>query len=84
MPTLAVRQHVPQHIHQMNGYTASRPTFAAVPQYVQPPNKTMPGNNLMGHVVQELVDGFIQQVGRTIFESATSGDLPFDLDIGNS
>ena len=84
MPTLAVHQQVPQPIHQMNGYTASTPTFAAVPQYVQPPNTTKPGNKLMGHVVQELVDGFIQQAGGVIFENATSGDLPFYLDIGNS
>ncbi|XWS66458.1 hypothetical protein CRYUN_Cryun05aG0201100 [Craigia yunnanensis] len=84
MPTLAVHQQVPQPIHQTNGYTASTPTFAAVPQYIQPPNTTKPGNNLKGHVVQELVDGFIQQAGGFIFESATSRDLPFDLDIGNS
>ncbi|XWS43249.1 hypothetical protein CRYUN_Cryun16bG0086700 [Craigia yunnanensis] len=84
MPALAARQHVPQPIHQMNGYTASAPTFAAVPQYVQSPNTTKMGNNLMGHVVQELVDSFIQQAGGAIFESITSGDLPLDLDIGNS
>ncbi|XVE96122.1 hypothetical protein REPUB_Repub02eG0194100 [Reevesia pubescens] len=83
MPPLGVHQNVPQPIHQMNGYTASTPTFA-VPQYVQPPNKTKLGNNLMGHVVLELVDDFIQQAGEAIFQSAISGDLPFDLDIGNS
>ncbi|XWS59264.1 hypothetical protein CRYUN_Cryun08bG0106300 [Craigia yunnanensis] len=44
MPTLAVRQHVPQPIHQMNGYAASAPTFAAFPQYVRPPNTTKAGN----------------------------------------
>ncbi|WRX24017.1 hypothetical protein QQP08_016504 [Theobroma cacao] len=61
MPTLAVHQHVPQPIHQMNGSTTSVPTFAAVPQYGHPPNTTKAGNNLMGHVVEELVDGFIPQ-----------------------
>ncbi|XVF75923.1 hypothetical protein PTKIN_Ptkin13bG0225800 [Pterospermum kingtungense] len=84
IPTLAVHQQVPPHINQMNGSTASTPTFSAVRQYVQPPKATKLGNNLIGHVVSELVDDFIQQAGGDIFQSATSGDLPFDIDIGDS
>ncbi|XVF55998.1 hypothetical protein PTKIN_Ptkin06aG0080900 [Pterospermum kingtungense] len=84
MPTLAVHQQVPQPIHQMNGHTASEPTIVAIPQYVQPPpNTTKSGNNIVGHIFQELADGFLHHLGGAIYESATSGDLAVDLDIAN-
>ncbi|OMO62989.1 hypothetical protein CCACVL1_22546 [Corchorus capsularis] len=52
-------------------------TFAATPQYVQPLNTTNVGNNPMGRVVQELVDGFLQEAGGAVFQNITSGDLSF-------
>lgn len=68
----------------LNSSSITSPKRQMYVQYVQAPDTPKPGHNLMDHMVQELVDGFIQQAGGAIFRSLASGDLPFDLNISDS